>query len=137
MERELQMDEGPFAAEATADPRIPKALLPRAADSELARRATALADRVAGYGASTRLDGRFRLAVGDLGRAVVGLEGMRACGLAPAVADQALPQLTEVLDAVERALDDAAPELQAELRDAEAAREPARRPRRPRAAATK
>ncbi|WP_217921942.1 hypothetical protein [Miltoncostaea oceani] len=137
MERELQLGEGPFRAEANRDPQIPKALLPRAADSELAQRATALADRVAGYGASARLDGRFRLAVGDLGRVVVGLEGMRACGLAPAVADQALPQLAEVLDAVEQALDEAAPELQAELRDAEAAREPVRRPRRPRAAAAK
>jgi hypothetical protein len=53
MEREMQMDEDPFGSEATADPQIPKALLPRAADSELAQRATALADRVAGYGAST------------------------------------------------------------------------------------
>lgn len=137
MERETPMGEGLFGSEPTADPQIPSALLPRAADSELARRATALADRVAGYGASARLDGRFRLAVGDLGRAVVGLEGMRACGLAPAVADQALPQLAEVLDAVERALEEAAPELQAELRDAEATRAPVRRARKPRAAAAK
>ena len=120
-----------------AAPEIPRALLPRASDSELARRATALADRVAGYGASARLDGRFRLAVGDLGRAVVGLEGMRACGLAPAVADEALPRLAEVVDAVERALERAIHELQAELAEAEAAREPARRPRRPRAVARK
>ncbi len=137
MEREMQIGQAPFGSEVTMDTQIPSALLPRATDSELARRATALADRVAGYGASARLDGRFRLAVGDLGRAVVGLEGMLACGLAPAVADQALPQLAEVLDAVERALDEAAPELQAELRDAEAARAPARRARKPRAAAAK
>ncbi|MGD9696123.1 MAG: hypothetical protein AB7V42_10740 [Thermoleophilia bacterium] len=137
MERQTPMGEGLFGSEPAADPQIPSALLPRATDSELARRATALADRVAGYGASARLDGRFRLAVGDLGRAVVGLEGMRACGLAPAVADQALPQLADVLDAVERALDDAAPELQAELREAETARAPTRRARRPRAAAAK
>ncbi len=137
MEREMQIGEAPFGAEVTADPQIPSALLPRAADSELARRATALADRVAGYGASARLDGRFRLAVGDLGRAVVGLEGMRACGLAPAIADQALPQLAEVLDAVERALDEAAPELQAELREVEANRAPVRRVRRSRTTAAK
>lgn len=114
---------------------IPHALLPRATDSELARRATALADRVAGYGASGRLDGRFRLAVGDLGRAVTGLEGMRACGLAPSVADEALPRLAEVVDAVERALERAIPELQAEQHEAEAAREPVRRPRKVRSAA--
>lgn len=117
---------------AAADPRIPEALLPRAADSELARRAGALADRVAGFGASARLDGRFRLAVSDLGRAVVGLEGMRACGLAPDVAEQALPQLAEVLEAVERALERAIPELQSELREAEVAGPPARRARKPR-----
>ena len=116
---------------------IPHALLPRATDSELARRATALADRVAGYGASGRLDGRFRLAVGDLGRAVVGLEGMRACGLAPSVADEALPQLAEVVDAVERALERAIPELQAEQRETESVREPVRRPRKVRAAVPK
>ncbi len=116
---------------------IPQALLPRATDSELARRATALADRVAGYGASERLDGRFRLAVGDLGRAVVGLEGMRACGLAPSVADEALPQLAEVVDAVERALERALPELQAELRETEGVREPVRRPRKVRATVPK
>ena len=137
MESDMPMDKGTFGAQATTGPQIPEALLPRAADSELARRATALADRVAGYGASARLDGRFRLAVGDLGRAVVGLEGMRACGLAAAVADQALPRLAEVLDAVERALDEAAPELQAELHEAEAVREPVRRARRPRAGAAK
>jgi hypothetical protein len=116
---------------------IPHALLPRATDSELARRATALADRVAGYGASGRLDGRFRLAVGDLGRAVIGLEGMRACGLAPSVADDALPQLAEVVDAVERALERAIPELQAELRETESVQAPVRRPRKVRAAAPK
>ena len=121
----------------TGAPEIPQALLPRAADSELARRATALADRVAGYGASERLDGRFRLAVGDLGRAVVGLEGMRACGLAPSVADEALPQLAEVVDAVERALERAIPELQAEQRETESVREPIRRPRKVRAAVPK
>ncbi|MGE3141446.1 MAG: hypothetical protein AB7O53_18515 [Thermoleophilia bacterium] len=136
MEREMQMSDGGFGTTAP-DPEIPQALLPRAADSELARRATALADRVAGYGASARLDGRFRLAVGDLGHAVVGLEGMRACGLAPAIADQALPRLADMLDAVERALEEAAPALQAELRDAQAARQPVRRPRRSRAAAAK
>ncbi len=116
-------------------PEIPRALLPRASDSELARRAVALADRVAGYGASARLDGRFRLAVGDLGRAVVGLEGMRACGLAASVADEALPRLAEVVEAVERALEQVTPELQAELAEAEAARAPMRRPRRPRTVA--
>ena len=116
---------------------IPHALLPRATDSELARRATALADRVAGFGASGRLDGRFRLAVGDLGRAVVGLEGMRACGLAPSVADEALPQLAEVVDAVERALERAIPELQAELRETESVHAPVRRPRKVRAAVPK
>ena len=116
---------------------IPHALLPRATDSELARRATALADRVAGYGASGRLDGRFRLAVGDLGRAVTGLEGMRACGLAPSVADEALPQLAEVVDAVERALERAIPELQAEQRETESVREPVRRPRNVRAVVAK
>lgn len=118
-------------------PEIPRALLPRASDSELAHRATALADRVAGYGASARLDGRFRLAVGDLGRAVVGLEGMRACGLAAAVADEALPRLAEVVEAVERALERAIPDLQAELAEAQAAREPVRRARRPRAPGAK
>jgi hypothetical protein len=114
---------------------IPQALLPRATDAELARRAAVVADRVAGYAASARLDGRFRLAVGDLGRAILGLEGMRACGLAPAVADEALPRLADVLAAVERALEEALPELQAEQREAEAAREPRRRPRKARTTA--
>ena len=127
----------PSPAAGTAALEIPHALLPRATDSELARRAAALADRVAGYGLSGRLDGRFRLAVGDLGRAVVGLEGMRACGLAPSVADEALPQLAEVVDAVERALERALPELQAELRETEGVREPVRRPRKVRATVPK
>ena len=131
-------DDGfPSPAASPAALEIPHALLPRAADSELARRATALADRAAGYGASGRLDGRFRLAVGDLGRAVVGLEGMKACGLAPSVADEALPQLAEVVDAVERALERAIPELQAEQRETESVREPLRRPRKVRAATPK
>ena len=116
---------------------IPQALLPRAAESDLARRATALADIVGGYGASARLDGRFRLAVGDLAHAVVGLEGMRACGLAPTVADEALPQLAKVLAAVERELERAIPELQGEQREAEVAREPLRRPRKARPTAPK
>lgn len=120
------MDE---ASTRMAVPDIPDALLPRAADSDLVRRATAAADLVAGFGASARLDGRFRLAVGDLAHAVTGLEGMRACGLAPAVADEALPKLAEVLERVERALEHAVPELQAEQREAEAARQPRRRPR--------
>ena len=129
-------DDGfPSLATSPAALEIPHALLPRATDSELARRATALADRVAGFGASGRLDGRFRLAVGDLGRAVVGLEGMKACGLAPSVADEALPQLADVVDAVERALERAIPELQAEQRETESVREPIRRPRKARTAA--
>lgn len=123
------------AMAATLD--IPQALLPRAADSDLARRATAAADLVGGYGASARLDGRFRLAVADLSSAVVGLEGMRACGLAPAVAEAALPQLAEVLELVEQALERAIPELQAEQRENGAGREPLRRPRRPRSTAPK
>jgi hypothetical protein len=127
----------PAAAVTGAALDIPQALLPRAAESDLARRATALADVVGGYGASARLDGRFRLAVGDLAHAVVGLEGMRACGLAPAVAEEALPQLAKVLAAVERELERAIPELQSEQREAEAAREPLRRPRKVRAAAPK
>lgn len=127
----------PGATAAGAAPEIPKALLPRAAESDLARRATALADVVSGYGASARLDGRFRLAVGDLAHAVMGLEGMRACGLAPAVAEEALPQLAKVLAAVERELERAIPELQSEQREAEAAREPLRRPRKVRSAAPK
>ena len=113
----------------TSAPEIPDALLPRAADSDLARRAMAAADLVAGFGASARLDGRFRLAVGDLAQAVIGLEGMRACGLAPAVAEETLPQLAEVLGLIERSLERAVPELQAEQREGEAARRPPRRPR--------
>ena len=109
---------------------IPPALLPRAADSELARRAAAAADLVAGYGASARLDGRFRLAVGDLAKAVAGLEGMRACGLAGAIADEALPRLAEVVTRVEQALERAVPELQVERRDTEPPEPPARRRRR-------
>ncbi|WP_217922733.1 hypothetical protein [Miltoncostaea oceani] len=127
----------PSLATSPAALEIPQALLPRATDSEVARRATALADRVAGYGASERLDGRFRLAVGDLGRAVTGLEGMRACGLAPSVADEALPRLAEVVDAVERALERAIPDLQAEQQNAESVRAPVRRPRKVRAAVPK
>jgi hypothetical protein len=128
-----------FAAAAVTDTAldIPEALLPRAAESELARRATALADLVGAYGASARLDGRFRLAVGDLARAVIGLEGMRACGLAPTVADEALPRLAKVVAAVERELERAIPELQAEQREAGASREPVRRPRKARSAAPK
>ena len=109
---------------------IPPALLPRAADSELVRRAAAAADLVAGYGASARLDGRFRLAVGDLAKAVTGLEGMRACGLAGSIADEALPRLAEVMTRVEQALERAVPELQAERHDAEPREPPARRRRR-------
>lgn len=127
----------PAAAPSAAALEIPQALLPRAAESDLAQRATALADVVGGYGASARLDGRFRLAVSDLAHAVVGLEGMRACGLAPAVAEEALPQLAKVLAGVERELERAIPELQSEQREAEAAREPLRRPRKVRAAAPK
>lgn len=115
-------------------PEVPSALLPRAGDSELARRAIAAADLVGGYGASARLDGRFRLAVADLAKAVTGLEGMRACGLAPRVAETALPRLAEVVERVEQELERALPELQAEQRETEVAREPARRSRRPRPA---
>jgi hypothetical protein len=127
----------PAVAPPDAAPDIPQALLPRATESDLARRATALADIVGGYGASARLDGRFRLAVGDLAHAVVGLEGMRACGLAPTVADEALPQLAKVLAAVERELERAIPELQGEQREVEAARGPVRRPRKTRSPAPK
>jgi len=116
-------------------PEVPAALLQRAGDSQLAQRATAVADLVGGYGASARLDGRFRLAVADLAKAVVGLEGMRACGLASRIADTALPRLAEVVERVEQELEWAIPELQAEQRDIDAAREPVRRSRRPRAAA--
>ncbi|MGD9734730.1 MAG: hypothetical protein AB7V58_03860 [Solirubrobacterales bacterium] len=127
----------PAAAVSSAALDIPQALLPRAAESDLARRASALADVVGGYGASARLDGRFRLAVADLANAVVGLEGMRACGLAPAVAEEALPQLAKVVGAVERELERAIPELQAEQREAVAAREPLPRPRKVRPTAPK
>jgi len=127
----------PAAPQSAAALDIPQALLPRAADSDLARRATALADIVGGYGASARLDGRFRLAVGDLAHAVVGLEGMRACGLAPAGAEEALPQLAKVLAGVERELERAIPELQSEQSEAAGAREPLRRPRKVRSAAPK
>jgi hypothetical protein len=126
----MEKVEPPLGAVGSVD--IPHALLPRAADSELARRASAAADLVAGFGASGRLDGRFRLAVADLAKAVVGLEGMRACGLAPELAEQALPRLAEVLSLVERELDRAVPELEAERRDIEAARAPARRARKSR-----
>jgi hypothetical protein len=129
----MMEDLEPAAATAVALA-IPPALLPRAEDSELARRAAAAADVVAGYGASARLDGRFRLAVGDLARAVAGLEGMRACGLAPAVADEALPRLAEVVSLVEDALERAVPELQDERRDADTGTPP-RRSRRPRTSA--
>jgi len=133
------VDETPVVAVAASAAAldIPPALLPRATDSDLARRATTLADIVGGYGASARLDGRFRLAVGDLASAVIGLEGMRACGLAVAVAEEALPQLAKVLAGVERELERAIPDLQSEQREAEAAREPRRRPRKVRAAAPK
>lgn len=127
----------PAAAASAAALDIPPALLPRATDSDLARRATALADIVGGYGASARLDGRFRLAVGDLASAVIGLEGMRACGLAVAVAEEALPQLAKVLAGVERELEQAIPQLQSEQREVEGAREPLRRPRKVRSAAPK
>jgi len=125
----------PTVVHAAAALEVPQALLPRATDADLARRATAIADRVAGYATSARLDGRFRLAVSDLGQAIVGLEGMRACGLAPAIADGALPQLAEVLGQVERALERAIPELQAEQREAGPARAPSPRPRKVRALA--
>lgn len=124
------MDDVDITAGAAEALTIPPALLPRAADSELARRATAAADLVAGYGASARLDGRFRLAVGDLAKAVTGLEGMRACGLAGAIADEALPRLADVVTGVEQALERAIPELQAERRDAEPREAPARSRRR-------
>ena len=58
-------------------------------------------------------------------------------GLAPSVADEALPRLAEVVDAVERALERAIPELQAEQRETGSVREPQRRPRKVRAAVQK
>jgi hypothetical protein len=109
---------------------LPDPLHPRPDESELARRAQSAAELVATFSASRRLDSRFRLAVGDLARAVSGLEGMRACGFAPEIADDALPRLAQVLAQVERALERARPELEAELRERETpARPPARRPR--------
>lgn len=131
----MSADERTVLTQDDPAPEVPSALLPRAGDSELARRAAAAADLVAGYGASARLDGRFRLAVADLARAVTGLEGMRACGLAGGIAEAALPALAEVVERVERELERAIPELQAEQREIEAARQPARRSRRPRPAA--
>jgi hypothetical protein len=68
---------------------------------------------------------------------VIGLEGMRACGLAPAIADEALPQLAKIAAGVERELERAIPELQAEQREAGAPREPVRRSRKAHPAAPK
>ncbi|WP_217923132.1 hypothetical protein [Miltoncostaea oceani] len=109
-------------------------LLPRAEEADLARRAQAAAELVAGFQGSPRLDNRFCLAVRDLGRAIVGLEGMRAVGFAPEIAADALPRLGDVLAQVERALERARPELEAERRK-RAQDRGAARPRAPRPAA--
>ena len=110
---------------------IPEPLHARPEESPMVRRAGAAAATVAGFEGCGRLDSRFRHAVGDLARAISGLEGMRACGFAPEVAEEALPRLAEVLSAVERALERARPELEAERRSREGGGRPA--PRRPRA----
>jgi hypothetical protein len=111
---------------------IPHALLPRGADATLARGATAAADLVAGFDASAPSTAASGWRSPTRARAVIGLEGKRACGLAPELADDALPRLAEVLSALERELDRTVPELEAERREVEAARAPARRPRKSR-----
>jgi len=109
-------------------------LPPRAEQADLARRAQAAAELVAGFQGSARLDNRFCLAVRDLSRAIVGLEGMRAVGFAPEIAGDALPRLADVLAQVERALERVRPELEAERRQRAQDRRPPARPRPSRAA---
>lgn len=103
---------------------LPVVLLPEPEDADLARRAAAVADALAGYSGSARLDGRFRLAVKGLAAAVSGLEGMRAVGFAPDVGEAALPRLAELVVYVERAVEEARPALERE-RQASAAAAPA------------
>lgn len=124
----------PMAAQQRPAP-IADPLLPRAEEADLARRARAASELVGGFQGSARLDNRFCLAVRDLSRAVVGLEGMRAVGFAPEIAGDALPRLAEVLGQVERALERARPELEAERRERAQDRRPPARPRPSRAAA--
>lgn len=131
-------DETPPTTPATPAPRpapIDDPLLPRAEEADLARRARAAAELVGGFQGSARLDNRFCLAVRDLSRAIVGLEGMRAVGFAPEIAADALPSLADVLAQVERALERARPELEAERRQRAQDRRPPARPRPSRASA--
>ncbi|WP_217913803.1 hypothetical protein [Miltoncostaea marina] len=123
-------DDTARGASAPAQPRpapIGDPLLPRAEEAELPRRARAAAELVAGFQGSARLDNRFCLAVRDLSRAIVGLEGMRAVGFSTEIAADALPRLSEVLGQVERALERARPELEAERRQRAQERRPAAR----------
>lgn len=129
-------DDTPAATPVAPVPRpapIGNPLLPRAEEADLARRARAAAELVGGFQGSARLDNRFCLAVRDLSRAIVGLEGMRAVGFAPEIAADALPRLADVLAQVERALEQARPELEAERRQRAQDRRPPARPRPPRA----
>lgn len=96
---------------------LPDALLPRPEDADLARRARAASELITGFSGSVRLDNRFCQAVRDLARAIAGLEGMRAVGLAPEIADEALGRLGDVLTRVEAAVESARPELEAERRE--------------------
>ena len=130
----MNTTESPTPSNGAAPPApspLPDPLHPRPEESDLARRAQTAAELVAGFSTSTRLDSRFRLAVGDLARAMSGLEGMRACGFATEIAADALPRLAEILAQVERALERARPELEAELRERDAAVRPATRRARP------
>lgn len=124
-------DETPGAAPVAPTPRpapIGDPLLPRAEEADLARRAQTAAELVGGFQGSARLDNRFCMAVRDLSRAIVGLEGMRAVGFAAEIAGEALPRLADVLAQVERALERARPELEAERRQrAQDCRPPAQR----------
>ncbi len=98
-------------------PGLPDPLLPRPEDADLARRARAASEFITGFSGSIRLDNRFCQAVRDLARAITGLEGMRAVGLAPEIADDALARLGDVLSLVEEAVESARPELEAERRE--------------------
>ncbi|MGE0029465.1 MAG: hypothetical protein AB7O78_16840 [Thermoleophilia bacterium] len=125
------MSDDTAPASAPAKPRpapIGDPLLPRAEEAELPRRARAAAELVAAFQGSARLDNRFCLAVRDLSRAIAGLEGMRAVGFSTDIAADALPRLSEVLGQVERALERARPELEAERRQRAQERRPGRRP---------
>lgn len=123
------MTDQPLAS--TTSTAFPAVLLPEAEDGDLARRAAAVADTLAGYAGSARLDGRFRLAVKGLAAAVCGLEGMRAVGFAPDLAEAALPRLSELVAQVERAVEEAQPALERERQAAAAAAPaPTRRGRR-------